>query len=289
MAYSPRNPNGAALAASSSPVAIATDQVQDILVTGAAGQTALGTNLLLTSSGTAAIDTMAYSTGAPTYRSIYVQINGTGTLSSGAVTLEGSNDNVNFIGQLIFSESSHFASGSFGAQGGSSFISAKISYRYLRLRISTVIGGGGSLQAIYRLSTQEYIPRIVAVQGSGASRVDVTTNIGQTGTAYSATTTAATNAASIKASVGNLFELTLSNTSASAAYVKLYNKSSAPTVGTDVPVMTIPVARLSAFVQNFGVIGKRFTSGIAIAVTGGIEATDTTNAPAGVQILATYI
>ena len=152
-----------------------------------------------------------------------------------------------------------------------------------------MIGGGGSLQAIYRLSTQEYIPRIVAVQGSGASRVDVTTNIGQTGTAYSATTTVATNAASIKASVGNLFELTLSNTSASAAYVKLYNKSSAPTVGTDVPVMTIPVARLSAFVQNFGVIGKRFTSGIAIAVTGGIEATDTTNAPAGVQILATYI
>lgn len=119
----------------------------------------------------------------------------------------------------------------------------------------------------------------------------VTANQGtlQAGTNYNAVTTASTNGASVKASAGNLFELSLSNPTATPIYVKLYNKASAPTVGTDVPVKTIPVPANTDVQVAFGSQGKRFATGLAIAATGAIGATDTTNAVAGVQINGTYI
>lgn len=110
-----------------------------------------------------------------------------------------------------------------------------------------------------------------------------------TGTAYSLVTTASTNAAFIKASAGNLYEVTVSNVTATAVYVKLYNKASAPTVGTDVPILTIPVAAGVTVSTNLAPIGKRFATGIAIAATAAAAATDTGVAVAGVQIHATYL
>jgi hypothetical protein len=113
------------------------------------------------------------------------------------------------------------------------------------------------------------------------------------GTPYNLVTTASNNLNNIKNTAGNLFELTVSNPTATAAYVKLYNKASAPVVASDVPVMTIAIPATAAGVGekvfNFGAIGKRFATGIAIAVVGAAVATDSTNAVAGVQINATYI
>ena len=40
-----------------------------------------------------------------------------------------------------------------------------------------------------------------------------------------------------------MYVLTASNPTATAAYLKLYNKASAPTVGTDVPVLTITLPK----------------------------------------------
>lgn len=107
---------------------------------------------------------------------------------------------------------------------------------------------------------------------------------------FSATTSASTNAASMKTSAGTLYEMTLSNPTATAVYVKLYNKASAPTVGTDVPIATFAVpATSSATVYDFGAVGKRFTTGIAIAVTAAIGDADTGNAVAGAKVSATYV
>lgn len=135
----------------------------------------------------------------------------------------------------------------------------------------------------------------VAVTGTATVSGTVTANQGTllTGTTYNLVTAATTNAASVKSTAGNLFELTISNPTATAAYVKLYNKASAPTVGTDVPVLTIPVPATAAGVGtvtlNLGILGKRFATGIAIAVTGAAVATDTTATVAGIQINGTYI
>lgn len=109
------------------------------------------------------------------------------------------------------------------------------------------------------------------------------------GSTYNAVTTASTNAAAPKTSGGNLYEITVSNPTATAAYVKLYNKASAPTVGTDVPVLTIPAPAGATQQLEFGAVGKRFATGIAIACTAAAVATDTAVAVAGVQINATYI
>lgn len=123
----------------------------------------------------------------------------------------------------------------------------------------------------------------------GAGSASVGTVATPSGSAISVTTTASTNASSQKASAGNLFELSVSNPTATAIYVKLYNKASAPTVGTDVPVLTIPVAAGITVQPPLGNIGKRFTTGIAIAATAAAAATDTGNAVAGVQIHGSYI
>jgi len=113
------------------------------------------------------------------------------------------------------------------------------------------------------------------------------------GTNYFVVTTASTNAAVVKAAAGNLSELTICNTTATAAYVKLFNKASAPTVGTDVPIATFRVAPTGTsgdfVVLDFGVGGKRFTTGIAICVTAAVAPLDTAVAVAGIQIHGTYV
>lgn len=86
---------------------------------------------------------------------------------------------------------------------------------------------------------------------------------------------ASTNATSIKASAGQLYGWQIVNNASSVRYVKFYNKASAPTVGTDVPVFTLGLAaNTSANVLNS--IGIAYSTGIAIAITAGIADNDTT-------------
>lgn len=129
--------------------------------------------------------------------------------------------------------------------------------------------------------------------GAGAAVIGQVTTPG--GSAISVVSTASPNASNQKNTAGNLFEISVSNPTATPAYVKLYNKATAPTVGTDVPVLTI-VAPATSATQiasanglTFSQIGKRFTLGIAMAITAGPLATDTAAAVAGIQVHGTYI
>lgn len=125
----------------------------------------------------------------------------------------------------------------------------------------------------------------VIVSGSLTS-AGTTTNTPATPSNYSVVTTASTNAASVKATAGVLLEMSVSNVTATPVFVKLYNKASAPTVGTDVPVLTLQVPANTTLIENFA--SKRFTTGIAIAATAAAAATDTGVAVAGVQIHGSY-
>lgn len=157
---------------------------------------------------------------------------------------------------------------------------------WVRIRLSAFTSAGTHRVAIIgSTAVIEPVPSIPFP----ASQVIAT----PTGTAYSLVTAATNNLANIKATAGNLFEITVSNPTATPIYVKLYNKASAPVVASDVPALTIAVPATAAGVGektiSFGQIGKRFVSGIAIAAVGAAAATDATNAPAGVQIHATYV
>jgi ribosomal protein L11 len=110
-----------------------------------------------------------------------------------------------------------------------------------------------------------------------------------TPTVLNLNTAATTNGTSFKASAGSLTEISVSNVTATPIFVKLYNKASAPTVGTDVPIFTISAAANTTVAYEFGFTGKRFSAGIALAATGAIGASDTTSAVAGVQISGSYI
>lgn len=102
-------------------------------------------------------------------------------------------------------------------------------------------------------------------------------------------TMASTNAAAVKSSAGTVFSLDISNTSASPIYLKLYNKTTAPVIGTDTPVMIIDCPANSFRQYELGRVGRRFSSGIAVAVTGGQATADTTATAAGCLAGITYL
>lgn len=88
---------------------------------------------------------------------------------------------------------------------------------------------------------------------------------------------ASTNATNLKGSAGNVFSIALVNTNAAVRYIHLYNKATAPTVGTDVPVVTfgIPGNAAGAGISIPADIGAAFTTGISYSLTTGASDTDT--------------
>jgi hypothetical protein len=113
-------------------------------------------------------------------------------------------------------------------------------------------------------NSNPWLDTLVASAAQGAS------------TTHHAISAATTNATSVKASAGTINTLQISNVNAAARYLKLYNKASAPTVGTDTPVMTIYLPPTSNQTINTGAYGIRFSTGIAYALTTGITVADAT-------------
>lgn len=135
------------------------------------------------------------------------------------------------------------------------------------------------------------------IAGAGTPRVTIASD----NTAFTVNTTpttptqsfinsaATTNATSVKASAGTVFNIVATNTNAAARYLKFYNKASAPTVGTDVPVLTItlPASQSVTISPHQGI---RFGSGIALATTTGAADSDTGAVAANeIKIATSYI
>lgn len=83
------------------------------------------------------------------------------------------------------------------------------------------------------------------------------------------------NATSAKASAGTVYNISGYNSNAAVRYLKLYNKASAPTVGTDTPILTLPLPPTAPFNFPFAT-GMYFGTGIAYGmVTGSADADNT--------------
>lgn len=110
-------------------------------------------------------------------------------------------------------------------------------------------------------------------------------------TPYKLISLATTNANVVKNTGGNLYSIVAIGLTSTVRFLKFYNKATAPTVGTDVPVMTIPVP---ANTQGAGIsipfsMGVNFPLGIAIAITAGSADNDAVAIGAGdVLINLTY-
>jgi hypothetical protein len=84
-----------------------------------------------------------------------------------------------------------------------------------------------------------------------------------------------TTGVNIKAAAGQVHGWYLYNNASSIRVVKLYNKASAPTVGTDTPSHTI-VLPANSGANVFTDTGIAFSAGIGLGVTTGIADNDTT-------------
>lgn len=95
---------------------------------------------------------------------------------------------------------------------------------------------------------------------------------------YRVLSLATVNSASIKASTGQVYGWYITNTNAAARFVKLYDKSTIPTVGTDTPKMTLAVPGNAAGAgSNVDYSnGIAFAQGIGIGITAVVTDADTT-------------
>lgn len=85
---------------------------------------------------------------------------------------------------------------------------------------------------------------------------------------------ASTNATLVKSSAGTIGSVTGSNTNAAVRYLKVYNKATAPTVGTDTPIRTIMLPPNGTIHLDFPK-GLRTSLGIGICMTTGAAVADT--------------
>lgn len=128
---------------------------------------------------------------------------------------------------------------------------------------------------------------VTVSDGGDSLTVDGTVTANPTAaTGHSAVSAASTNATSVKGSAGTLFSIEAFNTNAAPAYLKLYNKATAPTVGTDTPVRRYCIP---GNVAGAGVVfafpkGVTFDTGIAYAITTG-AADSNTDAVAANEVL----
>lgn len=105
---------------------------------------------------------------------------------------------------------------------------------------------------------------------------------------------ATTNATNVKNAAGTVYGYTLTNTTTTIYYLRMYNLSSAPTCSSATGyVATIPIPPAAAaggaggreITKN---IGQAFTAGIGFCITGGASSTDNTSAATGVFVEILY-
>lgn len=127
------------------------------------------------------------------------------------------------------------------------------------------------------------------VSGTVTATVTGATQLPVTPTTTFTNSAATTNATNTKASAGTVWSVLASNINAAVRYLKLYNKASAPTVGTDVPVLTIPIPAGGVVQIDPGSNGIRFATGISWALTTAAADSDTTAVAASeIKVVISY-
>lgn len=107
---------------------------------------------------------------------------------------------------------------------------------------------------------------------------------------YSVVSANTNNSAAIKPGTGTVYGLQLGGIGSAPAYVKLYDKATAPTCGTDTPVarFIIPAASTAANGGGSNIsipLGLSFSTGIGICIVTGIGDSDNTAVAASTFIV----
>lgn len=253
-------PLGQQLSAESSSVVIASDQVvpQKGAFTEIVGQSPAVVNAVNTD--------LIPATDVSAYKAFALQLSGTW---SATLAFQGSNDNVNWVSVEVKAT---------GGYTGSAYTTAitsadgiwfgLITYRYLRVRVTSFTSNASMAGTLELYANAIALPVYFA-------NVTLIANSSGTTNNFHLVAAASTNATSIKTAHAVVYSFDIFNAAAAPRYVKLYNKASAPTVGTDTPLKTIGVPA-GGHVNFASALGMSFTTGLALAITTGIADTDAT-------------
>lgn len=156
---------------------------------------------------------------------------------------------------------------------------------------------GGSAIALGQAAMASSVPVVLA---SNQSTINVTVatalptgsntigNVVPTGSTTTGATAfhlpssaATTNGTNVKASAGTVYNITCSNTNAAVRYLKLYDKATAPTVGTDTPIWTLAIPPNSGGYSVPLPVGLKFANGIGFGMTVNAADADSTAVAAG--------
>lgn len=95
------------------------------------------------------------------------------------------------------------------------------------------------------------------------------------------------NSTNVKAKNGTVYHVVAINTTSTIYYLKLYDKATAPTCGTDTPVQTYPIPHNTGagggLILNY-TPGLGFLNGIGFCIVSGIADNSNGNAATGVAI-----
>jgi hypothetical protein len=163
-----------------------------------------------------------------------------------------------------------------GSYSGNTFIAPLYGARFWRLRVSTGASAGTTTVVAYANQSSGYAPTSSSVTGSFSPAIGSAPQ-----NFHTLVSSASTNATSVTNGATNIQTLVLSNTTLTWKYFKLFNKASAPTVGTDTPIWNIGIPPNSTIDVSNTFAGNRLLSGIAYAITGGSALLDTTAVSAG--------
>jgi hypothetical protein len=164
-------------------------------------------------------------------------------------------------------------------------------FDFERQRVELLPRPTGDISSAAPVSVQN-VPAVTLTGTNTLTTVTTVTAVTTAGTPAAPATpliinsAATTNGQLVLTGTSGLQALFATNTGAAAAYVKLYNKATAPTVGTDVPAMLIPVPAAVGGVPGSveitpGFNGYRFALGLGLAITGAAADADTTAVAAG--------
>lgn len=219
----------------------------------------------------------------------------TGTFAGMNCTFEGSLDSTNgtdgtwFTIQAVRTNANTIETAT-GALSAAPIYAWEMSVNALAwFRVRCTARTSGTQNWKFRLGSYATEP-IPASQASATQPVSGTVTATVTppapATPYFLNSAATTNGALILTGTSALQSFYATNEGATPAFVKLYNKATAPVVGTDVPEMTIPIPAAANGIPGVAnpfvaFIGFRFALGLGIAITGAAAHTDTTAVAAG--------
>ena len=219
-------------------------------------------------------------------RSIHVRVLSLGT--TGVLTVQGSEDGITYVNIPVMNTTGSVVN-TITAIGT---YHCPVYYNFIRVRLTTATTAGKTVVST-RLSTEPHVfpgPGTVAISGTVA--VSGTTTVIQSLSPVLATgatllyhrlvqSLASTNALLVKAGATRVARVVGYNAKATVVFLKLYNKASAPTVGTDVPVLTFALKPQFNFDISAEALGFNFATGCSYCITAGAADTDTTAIAAG--------